>query len=88
MARKLKILELCGFSAGVCGVWTRAKEESMRLSKKGHNVQIFTSNIVKGSDKIADANDKVDNVLIKRFPAKRLGGESFMKWDFVKEALL
>ena len=81
----MKILELSNFSAGVCGVFARVLEESKRLSKK-HEVRIFSSNLVKGKNQIAASKDKIDNVKIKRFPARKLGGESFMKWDFEDEA--
>lgn len=82
----MRILELTHFSKGICGVFTRVKEESKRLSKK-HEVVIFSSNLTKGSNEIAEENDEVNGVKIKRFPAKKLGGESFMFWDFEKSAL-
>ncbi len=83
----MKILELTNYSAGICGVWTRVREEALRLAKKGHEVKVFSSNFVKGGDKIATAEERVGEIEIKRFPAWKLGGESFMKWDFYKEAL-
>ncbi|MBS3099185.1 glycosyltransferase family 4 protein [Candidatus Pacearchaeota archaeon] len=83
----MKILELCHFSAGGCGVWTRAREESIRLSKLGHEVKVFSSNFVKGSDEIAPKNERVGKVEITRFPAKHLGGEAFFYWNCKKEAL-
>ena len=49
----MKILELCPFSAGVCGVWTRVLEESKRLSDKGHEIKVFSSNFIKGTNEIA-----------------------------------
>ena len=83
----LKILEICPFSAGICGVWARVREESLRLSKLGYEVRVFSSNATKGSDKIAYDEEKLNNIKIKRFKFKKLGGESFMKWDFEKEGL-
>jgi glycosyltransferase involved in cell wall biosynthesis len=84
---KLRILELCHFSAGICGVWNRVFEESKRLSQLGHEVRIFSSNAVKGSSKAAAAEEKIDGVRINRFSFKKLGGESFMYWNFLKEAI-
>ncbi|MFH1802102.1 MAG: glycosyltransferase family 4 protein [archaeon] len=84
---KLKILELTNFSAGACGVWQRVKQESEMLARKGHTVQVFSSNFVKGTRDVASAEEKIGLVGVKRFPAKRLGGESFMKWDFKPEAI-
>ncbi len=82
----MKILELTNYSAGICGVWNRVKEEAARLSKKNHEVVVFSSNFTKGSDEIAKSKDKIGGVLIRRFPARKLGGESFMKWDFTVAA--
>jgi len=87
----MKILELTGFSIGGCGVWNRVKQESLLLSKKGHEVMVFSSNLVKESDSTASPTEKIDKITIKRFPAlmpgrKPLqflpGGEAFMFWDF------
>lgn len=85
--KKLRILELTNYSAGICGVWQRVKQESMELSKKGYSVRVFSSNAVKGSNEIAEPEDKIGKIQIQRFPFKKLGGESFMSWDFEKEAL-
>ncbi len=83
----MKILELTNFSAGICGVWQRVKQESLLLAKKGHEVKIFSSNAVKNSNEIANNEEKIGIVEIKRFPFKKLGGESFMSWNFENEAL-
>jgi glycosyltransferase involved in cell wall biosynthesis len=83
----MKILELTNYSAGICGVWTRAREEAIRLAEKGHEVAVFSSNFVKGSDETAEERERIGNVIIKRFPARKLGGESFIRWDFEDEAL-
>lgn len=82
----MRILELCLFSAGIDGVFARVKQESELLARK-HEVVIFSSNIVKGSEKIAKRENKIGKVKIRRFPAKKLGGESFMRWNFENEAL-
>lgn len=82
----MKILELTNYSAGGCGVFARVKQESLLLAEK-HQVYIFSSNHTKGDNKIASSEDKIGKVKIKRFPAKKLGGESFMHWSFQKEVL-
>jgi len=84
--KKLKILELCHYSAGGCGVWARARQESELLAKRGHEVLVISSNLEKGSDKIVCSEEKIGKVKILRYPAKKLGGESFMYW-FGKEAI-
>lgn len=83
----MKILELCHFSSGGCGVWARAREESIRFVKDGYKVMVFSSNFVKGENKIAPEFDEIKGVKIRRFPAKKLGGESFLHWNFEKFAL-
>ncbi|MEM2956109.1 MAG: glycosyltransferase family 4 protein [Candidatus Pacearchaeota archaeon] len=81
----MKILELTNFSSGICGVWTRAKQESIEFSKIGHEVLVISSNAIKGSNKIAKQYENLGKVKIMRFPYIKLGGESFMYW-FRKEA--
>lgn len=83
----MKILEICPYSAGGCGVWARAKQESLELIKLGHEVKVFSSYFEKGTDKIVPEFEEIEKLKIQRFPAKKLGGESFMKWDFEKQAI-
>ena len=83
----MKILELTDYSAGACGVWMRAKQESELLAKKGYEVKVFSSNLTKGADTIAPPKEIVNKVEINRFPARKLGGESFMYWNFKNAAL-
>lgn len=86
--KKLHILELTTYTAGVCGVATRVLQEAELLAQSGHTVTVFSTNHVKGdSHKTAPSQEKRGRVLIKRFPAKKLGGESFTLWYFDKEVL-
>ena len=85
--KNMRILELTNFSAGGCGVFARVKEESLRLSNLGHTVKIFSSNLEKGTWKIVAENEKIGRASITRFKAKRLGGESYIRWNFEEEAL-
>ena len=55
----MKILELTNFSEGACGVWVRAREESIRLAEKGHEVLVLSSNAIKGKDEIAKIEPKI-----------------------------
>lgn len=83
----MKILEVCPYSSGICGVWTRVIEEAKRLEKSNFKLKAFSSNFVKGTNELASLRDKIENIEIYRFPAKKLGGESFMHFNFEKEAL-
>ncbi|MCK5043485.1 glycosyltransferase family 4 protein, partial [Candidatus Pacearchaeota archaeon] len=82
----MKILEICPFSAGICGVWTRAKQESLEFSKLGHKVTIFSSNIEKGTNKLVPSYEKVENVEIKRFKGRRsFFSENVINFNFKRE---
>jgi len=83
----MKILEITAFSAGICGVWTRVFAESKLLAKKDHEVYVLSSNAVKGSNETAIPFEEIEGIKIRRFPYKKLGGESFMSWNFEKELL-
>lgn len=84
----MKILEVCPYSAGSCGVFNRVMNEAKAFKEMGHEVFIFSSNATKGSEEIAPAEETKDDIIITRLPFKKLGGESFMKWDkrWIKEA--
>jgi len=88
MAKKLKILEVTAFSAGICGVWTRVLAESKLLAKK-HEVYVFSSNISRGTDKIeiADSEECIDKVHIRRFKTSASFGQNTFFWNFKKEAM-
>ena len=78
----MKVLILCPYTSGICGVWERAKNEALIYKQQGEEVHIFSSNAVKGSNEIAQPEDKLDGTIpIKRYSYKKLGGESFMTWD-------
>lgn len=82
----MKILEICPFSSGICGVWNRVKQESIEFSKLGHKVAVFSSNIEKGSNKIVETEAKIGDVNIFRFPTKiNLFSENVKNFDFEKQ---
>ncbi len=81
----MKIAHVCPYSAGACGVWMRVKQEAIEFSKRGYSVQVFSTNHIKGSRDIAPSSEHLEGIKINRFPAKKLGGESFMYWSFEKE---
>ena len=53
----MKILELTAFSSGICGVWVRTLQEAKLLTKKGHEVHVFSSSITRGTGEIELAED-------------------------------
>jgi len=86
--KKLKILEITAFSAGICGVWTRVFAESKLLAKKGHEVHVFSSNIFRGGEKkFAKEHETIEGVDITRFSARFSFGDNTYFWDFKKKAM-
>lgn len=86
--RKLKILEVTTYTAGGCGVGARVLHEAELLAQRGHDVAIFSTDHVKGAPREkALAEEHRGRVVIKRFPATKLGGESFTSWNFEAAAL-
>ncbi len=84
MKRK-KILEICNFSSGISGVWTRVLEESKIFSKK-NEVWIFSSNLKNEKEKVKDY-EKIEKIKIRRFPVRFRAGYALF-FDFYKEALI
>lgn len=68
---KCKILEICPFSTGICGVWSRVFAESKLLSQMGNEVFVFSSNLEKGTNKKVDDYEEKEGVKIKRFKTKK-----------------
>jgi len=85
----LRILLLVGYSSGPSGVWQRVKDEAKAFTDLGHTVVVFSSNAVKGSPKEEALDfEEIDGFNIRRFPYVKLGGESYMTWNFTKAAIL
>lgn len=76
--KKEKILLVCTFSKGICGVFERVKKEARAFTDEGHMVKIFSSRRIKGSDDKAEEYDQTkEGIEIRRFNHIKLGGESF-----------
>ena len=70
----MKILEVCNFSSGVSGVWTRAIEDAREFIKEGYEVHIFTSDIQEDGELVSEKEEVLDGIHIKRFPVKKQKG--------------
>jgi len=82
----MKILEICCFSAGGCGVWQRAKDESIEFSKLGHKVAVFSSNVEKGTNRVLPSEDKIENIEIFRFPTRKYPfSKNVLHFNFEKQ---
>ena len=82
----MKILQICNFSAGVSGVWTRALEDAREFIKKGHKVYVFSTNKQENEEIAAPNHEIKEGIEITRFPIKRRIGYALW-FDFEKEAL-
>jgi len=85
----MKILEITAFSAGFCGLWTRVRQESLELSKKGHKVYVFSSDVSRGcgDNERAKHYENIRGIEIYRFKPLFNFGENTFFWDFEKKAL-
>ncbi len=63
----MRILEVCPFSGGGCGVWARALAESKEFKKQGHEVVAFTSDREKGTRKRMPLEADIEGIKVKRF---------------------
>ncbi|MFA5258562.1 MAG: glycosyltransferase family 4 protein [Candidatus Pacearchaeota archaeon] len=68
----LKIIEICPFSKGICGVWARVISESNEFTRLGNQVTVISSDIIKGTNEKAISQEDIDNICIKRFKSKGL----------------
>ena len=84
--RKMKILQICNFSSGVSGVWTRVFEESKEFIKKGYKVYVFSSDEKENGEKELSTQEIKEGIDITRFPIKRKKGYALW-FNFNKEAL-
>lgn len=83
----MKIIELCPFSAGICGVWTRVLSESKEFVRLGHEVTIFSSDFEKGTFNRVPHNEKIGKIQIKRFKGKKyLISDNVISWFYNKNS--
>ena len=82
----MKILEICPFSKGACGVWNRVKNESLEFSKLCHKVAVFSSNLEKGTNQIVEPFEKLEKIEIFRFTTKKIPfSQNVLHFDFAKQ---
>lgn len=84
--KKMKIAFLCIYShPSICGVWTRVSSLSQMLVKEGHEVHVFSTNIIKGTGKTSCQSESFKGVKIHRFNPRFSFGENVKFWNFSKE---
>jgi len=86
MKRKFKVAFICIYShPSICGVWSRVYNLSRMLIKKGNEVHVFSSNIIKGTKENSSEFEVYEGIKIHRFKPKFSFGENVKFWDFSKE---
>ncbi len=82
----MKVLEICEFSAGICGVWARVFHEAKLLKKLGHEVYVFSSDIEKSTGRRVNLKELKEEIEICRFPSRRTYlSENVQSFNFKKE---
>lgn len=67
----MKIVYTCSYAyPSISGVWNRVENIAKGMLRKGHEVHILTSNIIAGTDKIAEPYENYRGIHIHRFPVK------------------
>lgn len=85
----MRIAYLCEFShPSICGTWNRVYHLAKEMIKKGHEVHVLSSNVIKNTGKTSSPYEKFEGIHIHRMPAwsifgKTLG-ESTLFWNFRK----
>ncbi|MDD5086261.1 MAG: glycosyltransferase family 4 protein [Candidatus Nanoarchaeia archaeon] len=84
--KKLKIAFICIYShPSICGVWSRVYNLSEMLIKKGHEVHVFSTNIIKGTSENSSSSQVCNGIKIHRFSPKASFGENVRFWNFSSE---
>ncbi len=65
-----------------CGVWNTVCHTAKELQKKGHEIHIFSSNIIKGTSKKSPRYEVIDGLTYHRFPVLFKVGENGGVWFF------
>jgi len=67
-----------------CGVWNTVYNTAKELQKKGHEIHIFSSNIIKGTSQKSKSYEIIEGITYHRFPVLFKIGENGRVWLFQK----
>ncbi len=74
---------LCPFSyPSICGVWNRVYHIGKRLAERGHEVHVFSSNIIKGTNQTSSDYKYYKGIHIHRSPVILALSENALFWRF------
>jgi len=81
--RKMKIAFICIYShPSICGVWNRISHLSELLIKKGHEVHVFSTNVIKTTNKKSSIFEIYRGIRIHRFEPKLSISKNIKFWNF------
>lgn len=84
----MKIAFTCTYShPSASGVWNYVYNISKELIKKGHEVHVFSSNLIAGTDKTSFHYELFEGIHLHRFPVKIKISENVSFWNPYKEIL-
>lgn len=69
----------------ICGVWSRVYNLSKELIKKGYEVHVFSTSIIKGTKNQSQNYEEYEGIKIHRFNPYLELGENIKFWNFKKE---
>ncbi len=84
----MKIVFVCEFSyPSKCGVWNAVYHTAKELKKKGHEIHIFSNNLIKGTSKKSKKQEKIEGITYHRFPTAYRLSQNAYQWKFEKELI-
>ena len=84
----MKIAFICEFShPSKCGVWNSVYHVANELKKRGHEIHIFSNNLIKGTSKTSKRQEKVKGITYHRFPITYKLSQNACQWKFKKELI-
>ena len=84
MGKKKIILEICNFSSGISGVWTRAYEDAKEFINQGYDVRVFSSNETENGE-IVSNTENINGIKINRFSILKRNGYALWLKGLKKE---
>src|SRR3989344_1462569 len=82
-----KLAIICQFTyPSACGVWASI-ENMIPFLKKNYEIHVFSSNEVKGTNKVSSNYETIEGITFHRFPIKFKISENATFWDFEKDLL-
>ncbi|MBI5391373.1 glycosyltransferase family 4 protein [Candidatus Woesearchaeota archaeon] len=84
----MKIAFTCTYSyPSASGVWNYVYNIAKELIKQGHEVHVFSSNRIAGTNKTSSREEVYEGIYLHRFPVRFKVSENYMLWNPYKAIL-